>query len=259
MTETKTKLYHCLNPECRKTVERKPSAVEPSGRVFCSHHCRALVNNPLRAKPKLQCARPECSNLFFYWANGKYCSDSCYRQDSKGKTKYTKDLVLEAIQKFVKKSERIPFKREMNPFYRPARRFFGNWNNAIKVAGFDPNPVMFANHFVAKDGHNCDSLSEKIIDDWFFKHNIPHQVHIYYPWKNNMKVDFKVDDYWIELFGLVGQHNRYDKLKKEKLALIEQHKLKLISLYLSDVFNPDKLLKKLNPLLQFSQPVLVSK
>ncbi len=39
------------------------------------------------------------------------------------------------------KYERIPLKREMGGIYKPARKYFETWNNAISIAGFNPNPV----------------------------------------------------------------------------------------------------------------------
>ena len=48
--------------------------------------------------------------------------------------------------------------------YGKARYVFGTWNNAISAAGYKPNPVMFARHHIASDGHRCDSLAEKIIE-----------------------------------------------------------------------------------------------
>jgi len=53
-----------------------------------------------------------------------------------------------------------------------------------------------------------------------------------------------------ELFGLTGQHKKYDQLKQEKLEISQKYQLKLISIYLSDIFSPDKLADKLNPILQ---------
>ena len=50
--------------------------------------------------------------------------------------------------------------------YGEAREIFGSWNNAVEAAGFKPNPVLFAEKHTADDGHHCDSLAEKIIDDW---------------------------------------------------------------------------------------------
>ncbi len=75
--------------------------------------------------------------------------------------------------------------------YNAVRRIFGSWNKAITIAGFKPNPVKFANKFVAEDGHRCDSMAEKIIDDWLFIRNIKHETKISYN-HHQMTADFKI-------------------------------------------------------------------
>lgn len=144
-------------------------------------------------------------------------------------------------------------KAEATSIYYQVRLRFGTWNNAIKAAGFNPNPVRFAKHYYALDGHYCDSMSEKIVDDWLFTHHVPHLIHVSYPWNNGMSADFKVDDYWVELFGLAGELKVYDDLKAKKLDLIKQHKLKLITLIASDAFKPNMLDLKLSCLLKYSK------
>jgi len=99
--------------------------------------------------------------------------------------------------------------------------------------------------FLAKDSHKCDSMAEKIVDDWLYERKIKHRVHVLYPWNNGMKCDFLISDTWVEIFGLEGNVRRYDELKKEKLRLIQQYKLKLLSLALKDVYSKDKLGEKL--------------
>jgi hypothetical protein len=89
---------------------------------------------------------------------------------------------------------------------------------------------------VAKDGHRCDSLAEKVVDDWLFRRDIKHKVNVPYPWGNGMTADFVVEDSWIEIFGLEGEHKRYDELKKEKLGLAKQHGIKIFALSLKDVY-----------------------
>ena len=78
---------------------------------------------------------------------------------------YSADSVIKEIRGFYQKYDRIPLKYEMKYLYAPARHHFGTWNNAVSAAGYVPNPVMFANKHIARDGHQCDSLAEKIVDD----------------------------------------------------------------------------------------------
>ncbi|PIR98827.1 hypothetical protein COT87_02685 [Candidatus Collierbacteria bacterium CG10_big_fil_rev_8_21_14_0_10_44_9] len=196
--------------------------------------------------PLKECKRAGCNN-YIHCANPKinYCGGKCSRLFRQGLTSYSPESVISLIQSFTLDNGRIPIRNELGHLNRLARRFFGTWNNAIEAAGYDPNPVMFARHFLAKDSHKCDSMAEKIVDDWLSAHKIEHRVHVPYPWNNGMKCDFLIGDIWVEIFGLEGNVVRYDELKKEKLRLIQQYKLKLLSLALKDVYSKDKLGEKL--------------
>lgn len=170
----------------------------------------------------------------------KYCSPACLKKYQQ-LSSYSKESVIESIHNFYDQNGRIPLKYELGAIYAPARRFFGTWNKAIVAAGYDPNPMMFGKHCIAKDGHKCDSMAEKIVDDWLCCRKIEHLIHVPYPWRNGMKCDFLVGDTWIEIFGLEGGLERYDELKLEKVRLIKLYKLKLVKLSLTDVYSKRKL------------------
>ena len=144
------------------------------------------------------------------------------------------------IQNFYAENGRIPLKKEL-PHYRSIRGNFGTWNNAIRAAGLEPNPVMFAKKYVAKDGHKCDSLAEMIIDNWLFSRSIPHERSYPYPGDLGLTVDFLIKGFWVEFFGLSGQHKRYDELKELKFSVAKEYKLKLIEIYPEDLFPESKL------------------
>lgn len=101
--------------------------------------------------------------------------------------KIYQERVIKAIRIFVKKNNRIPLKVEMKNFYRPARIAFGTWNKAVEAAGFKPNQLKFTHKYIANDKHVCDSLAEKIIDDWLFARKVKHQRSIYYPNQKKFK------------------------------------------------------------------------
>ena len=133
--------------------------------------------------------------------------------------------------------------------YRKARVVFGTWNKAIEAAGFQANPVMFANKYVAKDGHKCDSLAEKIIDEWFRSKNISHERSVPYPEGYKLTCDFVVNKTFIEFFGLEGELREYDRLVKLKRRLSRKHKFKLIELKPTHLFPKNKLDDVLSSLL----------
>ena len=100
---------------------------------------------------------------------------------------------------------------------------------------------MFTKKYIAKDGHICDSLAEKIIDDWFEKRKIDHQRQIPYPGNPKLTTDFIAENHWIEFFGLAGQHKRYDELRKEKIQLAKLYNLPLMEIYPNHLFPKNKL------------------
>lgn len=231
----------CANPNCNKTVFRFLNQFKKSksGYVFCSTSCAAIVNNLPRRKIKI-C--PICGKEFFRLQ--KYCSRTCYANFLRSKPKVikiSKTQIITKIQKFYKKNGRIPFKMEF-PHYNAARDRFGSWNKAIKVAGFKPNPVMFARKYVAKDGHICDSFAEKIIDDWLYSHKIEHQRNIPYP-NSSYTADFGIKEKFVEFFGLNGELEEYNKNMRMKEKLAKKHKLKLIKIYPKDLFTVNRLSK----------------
>jgi len=159
-------------------------------------------------------------------------------------------LILKKIIEFYHVNERIPVKREFL-HYNVARSQFGTWNKAVEAAGFKPNPVLFAERQIANDGHVCDSLSEKIIDDWFYKHEIPHEIHVPYPARNSdFTCDFLVHGYHIEFFGLDGEHPRYTEIAREKRLLAKKLRLKFIELNPKHLFPKNKLDSVLNFLIK---------
>lgn len=100
---------------------------------------------------------------------------------------------------------------------------------------------MFAKKWIANDGHKCDSLAEKIIDDWLFARKIVHKRTVPYPENQSFTADFVVGNIWIEFFGLFGEHKRYDELRRMKLDLTKKHNLKLIEIYPNQLFPVNKL------------------
>ena len=114
------------------------------------------------------------------------------------------------------------------------------------AAGLKPNPILFAKKHIANDGHKCDSLAEKIIDDWFFARGIKHRRNIPYPGSRSLKADFEVKGFIIEFFGLIGGIKRYDKLVEEKQEICKKHKLNLIKIYPRDLFPVNHLAEIIN-------------
>lgn len=239
--KNKQKQLACENKGCKNKFKRAPHSISPHN--FCSHSCAATFSNTLKwgpKKPKRLLTKEEKIKI--------------WTQVNRNRAKnywlsHGKDYIISKIQDFVIKNGRIPVKREMWGIYKPARKFFGTWNNAIKTAGFNPNPVLFANHQVAKDGHMCDSLAEKIIDDYLYEKGIIHKRNAAYP-KGIYTADFKIGNKLVEYFGLAGEHKRYDELRKIKQKIARIHRLNLIEIYPQDLYSQGSLQEKIESCLR---------
>lgn len=235
----------CGNPDCKQRVSRLLNQFKSSKSrlVFCSRSCAAVFNNTLRRTIKV-C--PICNKEFY--RNTKYCSRGCYAEHLRRKPRFvkvSKKQIIKEVQNFYQENDRIPVKREYG-HYNAARDRFGSWNNAISAAGFNPNPILFADKQVANDGHRCDSLAEKIIDDWLSKRKIQHDREVFYPNSKKLKVDFVVNGHWIEFFGLSGELKDYDRVIQRKLAIVKKHKIPFLALYPKDIFPISRLDKIIN-------------
>lgn len=160
----------------------------------------------------------------------------------KFKIQYTKEQLIDKIKDFRNKFGRIPTKREFYRHWQPYLRVFGSWNNAIMSAGFEPNPEIFARKWEAKDGHLCDSSSEKIIDDFLSKNSISHERNVYYPNQKKFKTDFLINGkYWIEFAGLKGVLKRYDLLFERKKSMAKKNGINIVEICPQDLFPKERL------------------
>ncbi|TSC76781.1 MAG: hypothetical protein G01um101433_670 [Parcubacteria group bacterium Gr01-1014_33] len=236
----------CLNPQCKKKFYRLQNQIKKVRKSFCSQSCATIINNKERSEKlvRKQCATPGCNISIPSWQN--YCSIVHATSSRKISPEQYKQKIIAHIQSFYNNHGRIPLKRELNSIYKVAWLVFGSWNNAIIAAGYNPNPVLFAEKQIANDGHPCDSLAEKIIDDWLTTESIEHKRSIPYPEGKRLKVDFVIENHWIEFFGLAGEVQRYDELVRIKRRLCKKHNLKLVEVYPKDLFPTNHLSEILN-------------
>ena len=154
--------------------------------------------------------------------------------------KYSRHELLARISNFFTSHGRIPLKREFNAWGSYAAEF-GSWNAAIMAAGFEPNPVLFAHRFKAKDGHACDSFSEMVIDDWLSQRGIIHERNVPYE-GTRFTADFSIGtSVLIEFFGLAGVQEEYDRNIIHKRYLASKSGKLLIEVYPKDIY-PDNTL-----------------
>jgi hypothetical protein len=125
------------------------------------------------------------------------------------------------------------------------KKKFGSWFRALVESDVLKNGILATTRGVrciAKSGNECNSLDEMFVDNWLFENNIIsikeplYPSHPIYNKSGRRRADWKVDDYFIEYFGLKGEE-AYDVKTKEKLLLAECLNLKLISIFPSDLNN----------------------
>ncbi|HIG94460.1 MAG: hypothetical protein QT05_C0025G0004 [archaeon GW2011_AR13] len=146
----------------------------------------------------------------------------------------------------------FPYKKtkEGYPTYKDK---FGNWLRVLILAGVLEGYVRKTargTFCIAEDGHLCLSMKEKAIDDWLSKNSFNHEKEPKYPRdeefnpNQNMRGDWKVENYYIEYFGLAGSED-YDKKSEIKRKLCSKYKINLIEIHEKDISNLDKKLKVL--------------
>jgi len=183
------------------------------------------------------------------------CTKESQRKSAKSRTIYSREKLIKKIEEFVQKEGRVPTKNEfiknsLYPDYVTYRDYFGTWNNAIKIAGYNPNqswfsPKNFSKDLRAKDGHLCNSVSEIIIDDWLFKNEISHERECLYP-EGRYRCDFVIEGIFIEFFGLANASIdlRYPIIMEKKKKMCKKYKIFLIELYEKDLYNLEQSLGK---------------
>lgn len=236
----------CKN--CGKKFKRCLSSISINN--YCSSSCSATVNNrkfPKRGPGFKICKT--CSKKFE--GNNLYCSKICY-QKSRVRNK-PKDLI-KFLKETYAKFGRVPAKREISEIAHACIYAFGSWNNAVQAAGLEPNRSHENRMYKrmktkAQDGHDCDSISESIIDNWLHSHNISHDRNFKYPTTNHM-ADWALDENtFIEYFGLAEDSPRYDRAIKVKRNICRKNKINLIEIYARDLYPVNCLDKKLKSLL----------
>lgn len=100
----------------------------------------------------------------------------------------------------------------------------------------------FPSNYRCEDGHYVKSLSEVLIDNWLFNHNIAHAYERIVPIKEMIVSDFfiKSANLYIEFWGL--NNPEYIKRKERKLHLYNSNSLNLINLENEHIQNLDDIL-----------------
>lgn len=142
------------------------------------------------------------------------------------------ELITE-LRRFYKDNGRSPTTRDNLKYgWATFSTRFGTWNNALTSAGLPLNDNIYGIKTEGKDGFTYDSISESIIADWLYNHEIEYESHV--PYHRNLIADFKAGEYYIEFFGL-HHDEEYMRRARLKQRLSERKGYKLISLFQEDL------------------------
>ena len=248
--KTKKRSLFCDNPGCRKEFLRVPNDILV--RNYCSQSCAAHVNNqkfPKRGRGFRICGYSLCALRFI--GKTRYCSHICYAASRK---KHTTEELIGKLRQVNGEFGRVPAKREVKSLAGACIHAFSSWNNALFAAGLVPNRSHNQRMYKrvntrAKDGHQCDSISEAIVDNWLADHAIEHARDVLYPTTHH-KADWNIGKIFVEYFGLAKDSPRYDRAIKRKRNLCRAHHIQLIEIYPEDLYPNIALEHKLNGLLK---------
>jgi len=240
-------------------------------RFFCSQNCAASFNNKIRGKRSEETKQkikksvlvfnrgnnyienyekicPVCSNKYVPLRDSqKFCSKLCVHIYEFGRGFFTKEEIISLILEKSKELNETPTKKSCKKFLTSSINLFGTWNNAIKACGLKPNINLYPHtRLRSADGHMCDSLSERIVDNWLFSNGFIHDKNKNYP-ESRKNCDFYVPlkDLWIEYFGLLGDNKIYDDGVEMKREMAKKFNLNLIEIVRDDIYPDIKLNEKL--------------
>lgn len=85
--------------------------------------------------------------------------------------------------------------------------------------------------------HKADSISEKLVDDWFYLQRIKHERSKRYP-EGQYTCDFYLPDtdQWVEYLGLSGESKTYDATTLIKKDMAQRHGLCLVEVFPSMLY-----------------------
>jgi len=129
---------------------------------------------------------------------------------------------------------------------------FGSWLQTLILAGVLKDGTLQTSRGVrciAIDGHICNSLAEKTVDDWLYSHGISHEKEPLYPYHPRLnpyklRADWKVENVLIEYAGLMNEPDYAFKMKA-KQEIATEFDLSLIILQPQDILNLDQELANL--------------
>jgi len=242
-------MYFCMRQAIKLGIKYDPPKIKYCiicGEKYFEADVGAFYDYP--SKPLFYC--PNCLSSALYSHNKKRKTREEMKDDLSKVTEMlgyipSKDYVSKlSREKFI---EVMPLLVEISPV-EIYELEFGTWFNALIESNvLDDGSIrrIVGTTCVSKDGHECRSIAEKIIDDWFYNNNISHIIEPYYPYdeelnpNSNLRADWKVDNIFVEFFGLSGFRDYGEKVILKK-KLVDKTNISLLEIYPDDLYNLDK-------------------
>jgi hypothetical protein len=120
---------------------------------------------------------------------------------------------------------------------------FGSWLRSLELAGVLEGGYRKTSRgiqVIAKDGHICLSLGEKVVDDWLSARGVLHEKEPKYPFhpefnpRKFLRADWKVKDTLVEYAGMMKDYEYSLKMKKKK-SLADEANIDVIILTEEDL------------------------
>lgn len=226
----KTLLINC--DFCGSTYYKAKVFYERSEKHFCSEKCQHqhLVN-----KEEVVCKT--CGETFECIPSRKeektYCSMRCKKgyipKDDLIYYYVHQRLSAESTGSMLGVSESLVF------------RFLKEYKIPVRHAG--NNDWIKSN-----DGHLVRSSYERIFDDKLFENNIEHEYDPKLPFNKRYMADFKINDIYVEIWGIVGSE-QYDKRRKIKQSLYRENDIILVDVFPEDFKDIDKKIEEIKRLI----------
>lgn len=237
----------CL--KCGSIFERDEqihkTSVKNNWKEFCSKACAASFNT--KGRKHAEETKQKISRTLSKFTNCKTCGKeiSYYKKycnkDCKNHGKVTLEELKKWVFDFYNENSFSPTSKLSDDMFNAANRFFKSWNKMLKAFNLPTNPKKFGKKIlICKDGHKVDSISELLIDNWFFENNILHERNKRYP-NTNMTCDFFLPkkNLWVEYFGLHKELKEYDATKENKEKICGELGLNLISIIPESIYPND--------------------
>ena len=201
------------------------------GPLHYSEFCNTTETDILNKYPKLQ---------YLTRIKSRFAKDNIILTFKKDKFFYTKDEIINCIQSFYKEHSRIPQARDFSnttkyPNATTVITHFDTWNNAIKIAGFEPKLfTVYNSQIKADDGQIYRSnLESDFVNKFLFKKH----DYIYEPKydNSNKRYDFYLPnlDLYIEVDGQI----RHPSIMQEKIRINKEENKKLLILTSKEIYS----------------------